>query len=327
MTKTNPLVSIVSITHNRCPDILELLVALGDQEYSSLEIIVVDNASSDGTAGEIARRFPDVKLIRNPQNTGMVAYNTGRQVARGEYILFIDDDGLPTTPDWVRQMVSCFEDNPKLGVVACQIRLAANQKLAPDSPQYLRIDDGFGGYPCPAFVCTGAGVRASALNSVGLFPSFFFRSYMEFTLSTKLWNSGWQVRLFPSIEVLHKKSPAEYSKSRAYDYWGLRNYYWYVWMLYPWPAVLEETIFHAIHSFKVALRREYSVKKWPRALFDAVAGFRVVASHRQPISRNTLGWYYQLRQHRRPSFFCEARLGGNHEISLTSTTQLTGTIK
>lgn len=312
MTTHNcPLVSIVSVTYNRRQDVLELLTALREQDYAPLEVIVVDNASEDGTADQIAEHFPEVTLVRNQQNTGMVAYNTGIEMAKGQYILFIDDDGMPATIDWVQRMVACLQENPKLGAIACQVRLTETGEVAPDDPQYLLVEDEFGGYPCPAFVCTGAGIRADAVRTVGSFPPFFFRSYMEFTLSTKLWNSGWQVRYFPDITVFHKKSLRAYKHSRAHLYWGLRNYYWYVWMFYPWPAVLEETAHHFIHTLKSAFQGDITCGEWGRAFIDAILGVRMTLRCRQPISRSTLGWLHRLRNHRRPPFFSEVRWARN----------------
>lgn len=303
----NPLVSIVTVTYNRRREVLDLLASLREQDYSPLEVIVVDNASSDGTADEIDQGFPEVSLIRNQENTGMVAYNTGMQLAKGKYVLFIDDDGLPATTDWVRRMAACFEENPKLGAIACQVRLVETGELAPDNPQHLHLEDASKGHASPGFVCTGAGVRASAIGATGGFPSYFFRSYMELTLSTKLWDAGWQVRYFPSLAVLHKKSLDAYRRARAFHYWALRNYYWYVWMLYPWPAILEETMHHVAHTYRSALQGEIAGRDWLRALVDAVRGLRLALKHRQPISKETLGWLHQLRGHDRPFFFSEVR--------------------
>lgn len=309
-THTRPPVSIVSVTYNRRQDVLALLAALREQDYAPFEVIVIDNASEDGTADQIAEQFPEVTLIRNQQNMGMVAYNTGMEMATGQYILFIDDDGLPAMTDWVQRMVACFEENPKLGAIACQVRLTETGDVAPDDPQHLCVEDAYGGCPCPAFVCTGAGIRADAVKTVGGFPAFFFRSYMEFTLSTKLWDAGWQVRYFPDLVVYHKKSLKAYQHSRAHLYWGLRNYYWYVWMLYPWPAILEETIHHLVHTLKSASQGDITYREWGRALIDAIHGVRTTLRHRQPISRETLGWLHRLRAHRRPSFFAEVRWDG-----------------
>jgi GT2 family glycosyltransferase len=305
--QTQPLVSIVSLTYNRRLDVLDLLSALREQDYTNYETIVVDNASTDGTTESIREQHSDVNVIQNQQNLGMVGYNIGMQQARGQYILFIDDDGLPATTHWITQMVSCFEGNPALGAIACKIRLTATGELAPDNPQHLPLQQGLDGYPCAAFVCTGAGVRAKALETVGYFPNFFFRSYMEFTMSTRLWDAGWQVRYYPDIEVLHKKSPS--GVTRAYTYWGIRNYFWYIWMLYPWPAALEETAYHAVHSFKQVLKGACPPKVWWRALLDAVTDCPIARAHREPISRETLVRISRIRGHHRPAYFSERRWG------------------
>src|SRR5215213_2556152 len=61
----------------------------------SFETIVVDNASTDGTADAVAEAFPEVVLIRQTVNRGACAKNAGLQYARGKYIVFLDDDSYP----------------------------------------------------------------------------------------------------------------------------------------------------------------------------------------------------------------------------------------
>lgn len=63
-----------------------------DYPAERLEVLVVDNASSDGTAELVRRRFPSVGLIRNPENVGASGWNVGMSAARGEWRLILDDD-------------------------------------------------------------------------------------------------------------------------------------------------------------------------------------------------------------------------------------------
>lgn len=168
-------VTVVSLTHNRRRNVAELLRTLRRQTYSSFEIILIDNASTDGTPDMIRRQFPEVRLIETETNLGMVAYNLGFEAAQGEYILVMDDDGLPASDDWIAKVVDRFQSNPRLGALSCTVRMRDSGRIAHDSPQFVPEGDSVMGYPAAAYNGTGAGLRASALLQTRLYPWHFFR--------------------------------------------------------------------------------------------------------------------------------------------------------
>lgn len=90
-----PLVTAVVLAHNRREALRTTLTTLQsglDYPTESLEIVVVDNASSDGTVGMVAREFPDVRLLAMQENLGMPALNRAFAGARGDWVLTLDDD-------------------------------------------------------------------------------------------------------------------------------------------------------------------------------------------------------------------------------------------
>jgi GT2 family glycosyltransferase len=90
-----PLVSIVFLAYNRRDELaISLDQVLGNLDYPAdrLEVIVVDNASADGTADMLRDRFGQVTLIRNPVNVGASAWNVGMSTARGDWRMILDDD-------------------------------------------------------------------------------------------------------------------------------------------------------------------------------------------------------------------------------------------
>jgi len=119
-----PTVTIVFLVFNRRE---ELRVSLGemldgaDYDASRLEVIVVDNASQDGSADMVAAAFPQVRLIRRTENRGVSGWNDGFAVARGDYVLALDDDCfLPG--DGLRRAVAAAQEHRadlvSFGVVA-----------------------------------------------------------------------------------------------------------------------------------------------------------------------------------------------------------------
>lgn len=90
-----PLVSIVFLAFNRRDELavsLEHVLERLDYPPDQLEVIVIDNASTDGTAEMVRDRFPMVELIRQPENIGASAWNVGMTTARGDWRLILDDD-------------------------------------------------------------------------------------------------------------------------------------------------------------------------------------------------------------------------------------------
>lgn len=292
-----PKVSMVSLAYNRRQNVQELLAALRHQTYPNIEVILVDNASPDGTADMVRRDFPEVKLIETGSNLGMVAYNLGFEAAQGDYILVMDDDGLPASDDWVAQIVARFEANPRLGAVSCTIRMRDTGKVAHDSPQFEpRSNSEETGYPGIVFNGTGAGLRQAALTSTNLYPWHFFRTYLELHLCTQLLGQGWQVRHFPELEVWHcRQSPS--TQERPYTYYGLRNYYWYVWELYPSPQVLGETIHELGSRAKLVMQGQIPVSRFWQATRDAFLGARKALALRRPVSPQTLRYMRWIRRH------------------------------
>jgi len=92
-----PLISIVIPTHNRKQKLIRLINSILESDYpkDKLEIIVVDDASTDGTYEEIKKMFPQVKIIRNEKRKFVAASrNIGFKNSKGEFIFFIDDDNV-----------------------------------------------------------------------------------------------------------------------------------------------------------------------------------------------------------------------------------------
>jgi GT2 family glycosyltransferase len=102
-----PAVSAVVLSYNRREALrltLEKLRETLRYPPDRLEVVVVDNASTDGSAEMVAAAFPGVRLIRNEKNIGVAGWNRGFAVSRGDYVLILDDDCY-LTGDTLRQAV------------------------------------------------------------------------------------------------------------------------------------------------------------------------------------------------------------------------------
>ncbi len=110
----NPKVSVIIPAFNCARYIADAIDSVLAQTYQDLEIIVVDDGSTDGT-GEVVRRYGDrVRYIRQKNRGPSGAKNTGIQAARGEYISTLDGDDL-WMPDRLEKLVPLLDQQPELG--------------------------------------------------------------------------------------------------------------------------------------------------------------------------------------------------------------------
>ena len=196
-----PQVSFVIATHNRREVLLHTLehVAACGLPIEEFETLVVDNASSDGTAEAVRGQFPSVRLMRQRENRGPCAKNAGIRAARGEFVVFLDDDSYPT-PGSVQRMLEHFRMDSHLGAAVFTVAL-------PDGSRECSA------YPDVCIGC-GTGFRRQALLEVGGLPEDFFMAAEEYDLSLRLLDAGWRVRRFDNLHVRHLKTPASRFPSR-----------------------------------------------------------------------------------------------------------------
>lgn len=117
-----PMLSILIVTWNVRDLVLACIESIcADSDAPSLEIIVVDNASSDGTAEEVVQRFPDVRVLANTQNVGFPrANNQALNVARGQYVLFLNPD-TEVCPGTLGACLAELQANPDIGLAGCRL--------------------------------------------------------------------------------------------------------------------------------------------------------------------------------------------------------------
>lgn len=199
---STPLVSFLISTHNRRDVLLATLeqierCGLSPDEY---EIIVVDNASTDGTAAAISARFGSVRLIHSRRNLGACAKNLGLAEACGQYIVFLDDDSYPT-PGSIGRMIEHFEADPRLGAAVFTVNLSDGSQECSAYPE--------------VFIGCGTGFRHRALQIAGGLPTDFFMQAEEYHVSLRLLDAGWDIRRFDDLHVTHLKSPTARRSSRT----------------------------------------------------------------------------------------------------------------
>lgn len=200
-------VSFVLATHNRRDVLMQTLdrVESCGLERGQFEIIVVDNASADGTATAVSSRVD--RLLRLRRNLGSCAKALGVNHATGRYVVFLDDDAWPR-PGSVERMVQHFEDDSELGAAGFTIHLPSGLLEGAALPD--------------VFVGCGVGFRAEALRTAGNLDASFFMQAEEYDLSFRMAAAGWRVRVFDDLHVEHRKSEQSRNAGAAMFY-DVRN--------------------------------------------------------------------------------------------------------
>jgi len=194
----------------------------------SFEVIVVDNASTDGSGQMVKSNFPRVKLIENPENYGFTkGNNIGIKSSTGKYLLLLNSD-TTVLPDTFKTMLDFMERNPKVGVATCRVEFPDGtldpachrgfptpwnaftyfsrlEKLFPKTKL-------FGGYhlgwkdlnkiheidtPTGAFYL----IRRRVIEKVGILDERYFMYAEDIDLSYRVKNAGWKIMFVPKTKI------------------------------------------------------------------------------------------------------------------------------
>lgn len=230
---TPSLVSAVIVNRDGGELLIEALDSLFAQTWTSLEVILVDNASLDGSAEAAACRFGErLRVIRNERNQGFArGNNQAMEVAGGEWIVLLNNDAV-LAPDAVAEAMRFVEDRPDVGMIAFRV-LAYDKPHIFDSTGLLMYPDGvcrprgweekdLGQYDRPDEVLAPSGSacawRRSMLDAVGRFDESYFAYLEDMDLGMRGQLAGWKCFYVPTAVARHAKSmnSGNHSKFKAY---------------------------------------------------------------------------------------------------------------
>jgi GT2 family glycosyltransferase len=226
-------VSLVISVWNRKDDLRENLAAIRAQTLRPDQVVVVDNASHDGTPEMVLAEFPEVQLIRMPHSAygACETFNIGFASAHGEFVGILDDD-VVLPPDFVARMLEEFAAEPE------STAILSPKVVEPEMPDwYLQSAE----VNTPRYMSTfrgcGSMARGAALRQAGFYDQRFFIFGNERDLTTRLLNLGHRVKMVPSIEVFHK-APFGMRHGRRSLYYHVRNFWLWAFKYLPWSKVL-----------------------------------------------------------------------------------------
>jgi hypothetical protein len=214
--KSYPKVSIIFPNHNGGKEPLECLSSIRDLDYpkSKIEVIVIDNNSSDGSDLNIKEKFPEVLLIKNSKNVFFAkAVNQGILKATGEYI-FIGNDDLIFEKDSLKNLIGYSLKNPNVGVLGGKIFYKSHPKKICSagymmnkwtgnvyvalSPNKIKEPDWIQG--CAMLI------PKKVFKKTGLFDSNYTHLFEDYDLCLRAKKAGYKIVYIPFAQFWHGES-------------------------------------------------------------------------------------------------------------------------
>jgi GT2 family glycosyltransferase len=211
------LVSVVIPNWNGKRFLAGCLDSLGLQKYESVEIVIIDNGSRDGSVEFLEEHYPHVRLFKFEHNTGFsVAVNRGIVEARGEFVALLNNDTI-VDELWLSELVKVMKEHPEVGSAGCKM-LAYDDRTLLDG-----AGDGYrrGGLPgrighrerdtgrfdLPRYIlgaCGGAAIyRHQLFDQIGLLDEDYFAYLEDVDFGLRCQNAGYKCYYVPTAIVYH----------------------------------------------------------------------------------------------------------------------------
>lgn len=223
--KIGPQATVIIPTKNRCQSLCETIESVLQQSIA-VEIIVLDDGSTDGTHEVVQKKFPTVRVLRDEESKGPTYQrNRGTLLANTPFLFTIDDDCTFPEPRIMEETLAAFE-NLRVGAVTIPFVnvLQSPQVLtaAPDSEKIYAAYEYYGGM---------VAFRREAFLKVGGYRTQYFMHVEEPDLSLRLLNAGYIVRPGVTTPMHHHESPIR-NRMKLHEL-GPRNHVLYAWYNVP----------------------------------------------------------------------------------------------
>jgi hypothetical protein len=244
-----PSISVIIVNYNGKKFLSNCLNSIFRQTYFPFEVIMVDNASHDGSVEYVQQNFPDVKMLIQSTNLGFAGgTNAGIRVAKSEFVFTLNNDTI-ADPHLLEEIVRPMQLDSHVGVCGAKMLLPDGRINStaicisrsgaawdrgmgePDHGQYDIPEEVFG-------ACAGAALyRRSILEEIGLFDEDFFLYMEDVDLAFRAQLAGWKCMYVPSARVVHIHGGTAGPGSDMAIYYGNRNLLWYIIKNFP-PRIL-----------------------------------------------------------------------------------------
>lgn len=277
-------VSIIIVNFNGKSFLGPCLLSLQQQSFShGVEIIVVDNASTDGSVEFLSKNHPEVTVIPQTTNGGFgQANNKASAVAKGEYLVFLNSD-TQVEPDWLLELVSAARANPKIAAVTPRVYLFSSKVnsakvqnagilifkqgyvrdrgiLTRNGADDYEEDSVFFEQPTIVPACCGVSmlVTRSAFKEVGGFDPDYFMYYEDVDLSLRLRLNGYHCAYAPKAIVWHHHGASSHIASPFFIFQTERSRLLFIAKHFPLFTVAN-ALFRYLEFIAVACLRAFNL--------------------------------------------------------------------
>jgi GT2 family glycosyltransferase len=295
-------VSVVILCHDRLDEVLlNVPPRIDDAEQHGLELIVVDNASTDGTREHLERLFEDrggFTLVLNERNLGVGAgRNSGWERTTRAFVVTLDED-TRITSEQLASLVDALRSRPDAGIVTPVVVHPEDGRLQTPVLAAPRRVTNFHG-ACYA-------IRREVIETVGMHDPDCDFGGEELDLSIRVRAAGWDVIQHPDLRIAHNSR----RRSAPVDLWRrerwTRNHSRVMWRWFPYPQALAYSALNLSGQLRASVRRR-RLGELPRLtgawIGGAIEGFRA----HKPVPRETVSFY---RERLGVSVLLRSRRGG-----------------
>jgi GT2 family glycosyltransferase len=299
-------VSVIILNYNGRTLLEECMRSLYSQSFSSFQIIIVDNGSTDGSVEEIKRylnngmNVPSVKPVYLPYNSGFAEGNIeGIRCADGKYIALLNND-TEVHEQWLQELMRVMDNHKDVGICASKL-IVHNKEIidsagdgfarslqghkrgeGDDSNEFSKQEYVFG-------ACAGAALyRREMLEDVGSFDEDFFLIHEDTDLNFRAQLAGWKVLYVPTAIVYHKVRSSIVDMSDIAVYYTIRNRDFVRIKNVPCLVIvkcLPEFITGIVAEFFYFVVRHGKIRLYCRAKYDVLKNFKKMMIKRRSIMR------------------------------------------
>lgn len=231
----------VILNTNRRDDTLACLEALHHSTYKQHTIIVLDNASTDGSVEAIEAGFPQVEIIHLKENKGYAGNNNvgiAAAIAQGADWVYVLNEDTIQAPDCLEHLVAVGESDPNVGIVGPMVYHADNPDVIQSAGGWIDhhwqaghkgqndLDKGQFVEPHPVAWVSGCAimVRREVIEQLGMLDEHFFYYWEETEWCVRTRRAGWKIMHVPQAKLWHKGVQIDYRPGPNVAYYNTRNY-------------------------------------------------------------------------------------------------------
>jgi hypothetical protein len=282
-----PVVSIVILTHNRKDLLRQSLSSCLGLNWPELEVIVVDNLSTDGTPEMLQEEFGSaVHVIRRTVDSPTVGRNEGFRCANGNFIFSLDNDMVVLDPESIRKAVVLFNQFPNVGLLT--LRIAGTED--PGSPlrehwwHPVPFEIGKNRFFLTDYFSEGAlFIRASTFRATAGYDDDFFACFESVDLMFRILRAGYDILYVPTIGTMELQVSRNERKTRSIrNYYFLRNKIWTAWKNFPPLRAIRFVVPRILKDGVLSVRYGW-VDLWFRAVSEGIAAPAMIRGKRNPL--------------------------------------------